>query len=165
MPSVGWLSSTSVSFGPGEYAPTEEAYTRRETPASATAPNTRSLPTTFTDSVSDSSREGWMAHARCTTASAPANSLVRSADRTSAAAHSTFGSSREGRRRAIPRIESTSASSTRDDRTLVPTFPVAPTTTTLMAGQYPWAPATNRERGGLGEREIAITFKSIPTLC
>jgi hypothetical protein len=45
---VGQLSSTPRSFGPGAYAPTEEAYTSLPTPAEAAAPNTRALPSTFT---------------------------------------------------------------------------------------------------------------------
>src|ERR671915_238834 len=47
MPSVGQLSSTRRSLGPGEYAPTDEAYTSAGTPAAATARKTRSLPCTF----------------------------------------------------------------------------------------------------------------------
>src|SRR4051812_29495563 len=55
----------------------------------------------------------------------------------SARAHSTFGQGSLGARRAIPRTLSTWAASPRACRTLVPTFPVAPTTTTRISGALP----------------------------
>src|SRR5215208_5636736 len=73
-----------------------------------------------------------MSQARWTTASTPRKREVRSEYLTSAWAHSTFGSSSSGRRRARPSIDSTASSSTSDRSRLVPTLPVAPTTTTRM---------------------------------
>src|ERR671915_21024 len=79
MPFVGQLSSTPRSFGPGAYAPIDDAYTSAGTPAAAAARNTRALPST----------------------------------------------------------ESTAGSSASERSTLVPTFPLAPTTTTRIAQGYP----------------------------
>src|SRR5436190_16819822 len=132
MPWVGQLSSTNRSFGPGEYAPTEEAYTRAGTPASATAWKTRSEPLTLIRQRRLRSREGWIAQARWTTASAPRKCGASSSTATSAVAHSTFGTCKAGSRRARPRTESTSESRASAPTRLVPTFPVAPTTTTLI---------------------------------
>lgn len=73
-----------------------------------------------------------MSQARCTTTSAPRNNGTRSARDTTAAAHSTFDSERFGSRRAIPSTESTSGSAPSAGSTLVPTFPVAPVTTTRI---------------------------------
>src|SRR5215207_5262223 len=58
----------------------------------------------------------------------------------SACLHSVLGNFASGIRRASPRIESTSGSSASARSRLVPTFPLAPTTTTRMAprAQSPW---------------------------
>ena len=87
------------------------------------------------------SRPGWISQARWITASAPRNSGTRSALETSACAQSVFGSSRPGGRRAMPRIESTAGSRASERRTLVPTLPDAPVTTTLMPTAATRAPA------------------------
>lgn len=120
-------------MGPGEYAPTDEACTSTGTPAAATASNSRMLPSTLVRQVVAGSCVGWNAHARCTTASAPASrpaSWACSDDR-STAAHSVFGGDQSGTRRASPSTDSTSGSSASRRTTLVPTLPVAPVTTTL----------------------------------
>jgi hypothetical protein len=48
MPFVGHRSSTVRFLGPGEYAPTDDAYTSDGTPASTTARKTRSEPPMLT---------------------------------------------------------------------------------------------------------------------
>ena len=143
MPSVGHDSSTRRSFGPGEYAPTEDAYTSRGTPACATARKTLRLPSTLVARVTDSSRDGWISQARCTTASAPSKWRVRSSRDTSAVTHVVFGNSVAGRRRAIPMIDSTAGSPARLCNRLVPTLPEAPVIATRMPVGYPGAAATN----------------------
>src|SRR3954449_9916134 len=55
----------------------------------------------------------------------------------SAGAQSVFGKSIAGSRRATPSTESTAGSPVRACSTLVPTFPLAPTTTTLMKARLP----------------------------
>src|SRR5947207_3020274 len=103
MPPVGQLSSTG-SFGPGEYAPTDDAYTSDGTPAVATASKTRVDPRTFVNHVWLRSREGWISHARWTTQPAPRKCSTRSSWATFAARHSTFGGGgTSGIRRARPR--------------------------------------------------------------
>src|SRR5690242_5340304 len=94
-----------------------------------------------------------MSHARCTTASAPRKCETRSELRTSASRHSTPSTDAEGRRRANPSTLVTSGSFTRARTVLVPTLPVAPTTTTRMWPGYPdrtWLVAHSRAK--LGER-------------
>ena len=146
MPSVGHDSSTSLSFGPGEYAPTEEAYTSVGTFASTAARKTRSLPATLTWCVIDSVRPGWISHARWTTASAPRSSGTRSEAAMSAAWKVVRANARSGARRATATISSTLGSASSDSSTLVPTFPVAPITTTRITHPYPIPPPRHRGR-------------------
>src|SRR3954453_1844357 len=136
MPSVGQLSSTRRSFGPGEYAPTDDAWTSAGTPAAATASNTRVDPWTFVSQSLSRSRPGWISHARWTTASAPRKCGTRSSRTTSAAVHSTFGTRSSGSRRATPSTDSTAGSAASARTRLVPTLPVAPTTTTRISGGF-----------------------------
>src|SRR4051794_7269795 len=58
----------------------------------------------------------------------------------SAATQRTFGGTVSGSRRATPTISSTDGSDARAVIVLVPTFPVAPTTTTRMRHGYPGIP-------------------------
>src|SRR3712207_3826471 len=100
-----------------------------------------------------------MIHARQTTASAPRRCGTRSSVTTSAWAHPTFSTLRFGSRRAIPTTDSTLSSIESERRTLVPRFPDAPTTATLMLRALPRpvpaetpphdvpSPATYTERG------------------
>ncbi len=138
-------------LGAGEYAPTDEACTSVGTSARVTASNTRMLPSTLLRQVVAGSCVGWNAQARWITASAPANSRTRSnrSEATSTAAHSVFGGDQSGIRRASPRTEPTSGSSARARTTLVPTFPVAPVTTTLT----PAALLTSRSSGRTASAE------------
>src|SRR5687767_13875457 len=55
----------------------------------------------------------------------------------SACRHSVFGNDPFGIRRATPTTDSTSGSAASERRTLVPTLPLAPTTTTRMVGGLP----------------------------
>ena len=103
MPVWGHDSSTARSFGPGAYVPTDDACTSALTPALAAASKTRRLPSTFTACSCSSSREGWMSHARCTTASAPRKIGSRSSRAMSAVTNRTRGSSMPAGRRAIRR--------------------------------------------------------------
>ena len=73
-----------------------------------------------------------MRQARCTTASAPANSGSSSSRPMSALAQVAFGSSCAGGRRAIPSKESILVSATSARRRLVPMLPLAPVTTTRI---------------------------------
>lgn len=133
-PCVGQDSSTARSFGPGEYAPTEEACTSTGTRAAATVSNTRMLPRTLVRQVVAGSCVGWNAQARWTTASAPSKRSARlsSSVARSTADHSVFGGDHPGVRRASPRTDLTCGSSESSRTTLVPTLPVAPVTTTLL---------------------------------
>src|SRR4051812_41824053 len=133
MPPVGHDSSTARSFGPTEYAPTDDAYTKAGTPALPAALNTRALPSTFVARVTSSLREGWISQARWTTASAPENRGSRAPRVMSAAAQSVLAKLIDGSRRATPSTESTAGSCASACSTLVPTFPVAPTTTTRIS--------------------------------
>src|SRR4051794_33703266 len=107
--------------------------------AAAAARKTRTEPSTLTPRVAVRSREGWMSHARCTTASAPRKTSVRSAVATSAASQEVLGGANDGRRRAIPRISCTSGSAASARRSAQPWLPVAPVTTMRMAPSYPGA--------------------------
>src|SRR3954470_6920576 len=155
MPPVGHDSSTARSLGPTEYAPTDDAYTKAGTPALPAALNTRALPSTFVARVTSSFRDGWMSHARCTTASAPANSGSSASRVMSAAAQSVFGKLIDGSRRATPSTESTEASEASACSTLVPTFPVAPTTTTFIAVGYPSGVSPNPDRSSATDSNTA----------
>src|SRR4051812_37534483 len=118
--------------------------------AAAAARKTRTEPSTLTPRVAVRSREGWMSHARCTTASAPRKTSVRSAVATSAASQEVLGGANDGRRRAIPRISCTSGSAASARRSAQPWLPVAPVTTMRMAPSYPGtrpAQPAARERG------------------
>src|SRR3954471_2852930 len=105
-----------------------------------------------------SSREGWMSQARCTTASAPARCGRRSACAMSACSQVTFGSCSDGRRRAMPTTSVTRSSRASARRTDVPTLPVAPMTTTLMAGRLPWL----RRRNPRETADMAWDFSTDP---
>ena len=110
---------------------------RRRGPASArrprpTASKTRRLPSTLIRSSVTASREGWIAQARWMTASAPSKIAPRSAVRTLASTQLVFGGAQVGSRRASPTISSISWLSLRAWTVLVPTFPVAPVTTTFI---------------------------------
>jgi hypothetical protein len=60
----------------------------------------------------------------------------------SATAQRVLGACQAGGRRAMPTTDSTAGSSPSDRTRLVPTFPVAPTTTTRMRPGFPrWGPA------------------------
>src|SRR5947209_11595423 len=74
-----------------------------------------------------------MSHARWMTTSAPRNRPTRSSCSMSAWAHSVRGADHCGSRRATPRIDATLGSSASAATTLVPTLPVAPSTTTRTA--------------------------------
>ena len=69
----------------------------------------------------------------------------------SRSSHVVFGPAAGGQRRASPTMSVTAESSASAARTLVPTFPVAPVTTTLMLGYYPGAGGENAalEAGGV----------------
>src|SRR5215211_3907708 len=71
------------------------------------------------------------------TASASRKCGVSSSAATSAATHLVFGTSSCGRRRAMPTTDSTSESAASAASTLVPTFPLSPTTTIRMRIAYP----------------------------
>ena len=140
MPSVGHDSSTRRSFGPGEYTPTDDAWTSAPAPACAAASNTRFEPTTLTRSSSRSSREGWITQARCTTASAPAKCGSSGSEATSARTQRVRGLCQSGSRRAMPTISSTRSSAARARSSAVPTLPVAPVTTIRMRSGLPASP-------------------------
>src|SRR5215213_9699328 len=145
MPVVGQLSSTRRSFGPGAYAPTDDAYTSVPTPAAAVAANTRALPSTFTERTRRWSRAGWISQARWTTASAPWKCGRSGELATSAARHSSLGKLALGTRRHNPSTDSTAGSSASERSRLVPTLPLAPVTTTRTARpDLPWRLATRR---------------------
>ena len=140
-PSVAQPSPRGTSSGAGEYAPTLEATTTCGTPARRAASRTRRVPATFTSCSRRRSWLGWIAHASWTTASAPANAAVRVVDRTRRRRRRTpthvatsygAGGVPRGTRRATPTTEVTVPSSTNRRSSAVPTFPLAPTTTTLM---------------------------------
>src|SRR5215207_6225183 len=134
----------------------DDEYSSEETPASAAASNTRWLPSTLTAWVVRSSREGWISHDSEITASAPAKCGRRSSRVTSATAKSAFGKARWGRRRASPTTRSTAGSSASAASTLVPTFPVAPTTTTRNIGpRVP--PSVRRQAGHAAWRARGVT--------
>src|SRR4051794_4905777 len=97
-----------------------------------------------------------MAHARCTTASAPANSGTSSSRATSATAHSVFGTRSLGARRAMPTMLSTRPCSDSVLMTLVPTLPVAPVTTTRTLRRLP--------HGGRAETSVLGTGDSLQPL-
>src|SRR5687768_4221987 len=103
--------------------------------ASATARKRRWLPQTFVRRSAAASRDGWIAQARWTTASAPRSSERRSSSLMSASAHSVLGNSTAGRLLETPSTDSTVASSASAVRRLVPTLPLAPTMTTLIASR------------------------------
>ena len=125
-------------LGPGRVGPHRRGvHERRGAGAAAAAWNTRRLPSTFTRQVACRSRPGWISQARCTTASAPANTCSRGARATSAALHSTLGKRMPGMRRATPTTLSTAGSSASALSTLVPTLPLAPVTTTRMGRSMP----------------------------
>jgi hypothetical protein len=63
-PWVGHDSSTQRSFGPGEYAPTDEAITTAPTPVAAAARSSAAVPSTLVCHIDLSSRAGWIAQAR-----------------------------------------------------------------------------------------------------
>src|SRR5690606_33752067 len=134
---VGQVSST-VRSGAGEYAPTEDEETTAPAPAGAAASNTRALPTAFTRQVSSGSWLGWKSQARWTTVSAPASTGSRSSVATSAATNRTDGGqSTAGARRATATTSVTSGRRASSSTTLVPTLPVAPTTTMRTGRSYP----------------------------
>ena len=93
MPPVGQDSSTRRRFGPGLYAPTDDATTTCPTPASAAAASTCRVPATFVAARTRSSWFGCSSQARWTTASAPANAAASdptaAGTETSASCHST----------------------------------------------------------------------------
>jgi hypothetical protein len=62
---------------------------------------------------------------------------TNSASPTSAPIHSTFGTGHDGGRRAIPTIDVTRSSAASAGSTLLPTFPVAPVTTTRWEPRPP----------------------------
>src|SRR4051812_37395147 len=66
------------------------------------------------------------------TASAPSKIGSSASETTSAPTHSTFGISTSGTRRAMPTICCTCGSAPSASRTLVPTLPLAPVTTTRI---------------------------------
>src|SRR5947199_1794236 len=74
-----------------------------------------------------------MSQARWMTTSAPRNRPTRSSCSMSAWAHSVRGADHCGSRRATPSIDATLGSSASAATTLVPTLPVAPSTTTRAA--------------------------------
>src|SRR5215211_609992 len=116
----------------------DEAYTSVGTRAAATALSTRALPSTLTSWSCCLSRPGWISQARCTTASASWNSGRSGLRAMSACRHVVFGNDRAGIRRATPSTESIAGSAASERRTLVPTFPLAPSTTTrMLAPQLP----------------------------
>ena len=96
MPSVGHDSSTRRSFGPGEYAPIDDACTSAPAPAATAASNTRRVPVTFVRASAASSRDGWISQARWMTASAPSNSGSSGSAATSAATWRVFGGDSSG---------------------------------------------------------------------
>src|SRR4051794_11123670 len=144
MPVAGHDSSTARSFGPAAYVPTDDAWTILGTAAAAAVSNTRRLPSTLVARVTDSSREGWINQARCTTASAPRNVGLRSAFAMSAWTQRVFGSVSFGARRLMPTISSTAGSATSARSRAVPTFPLAPVTTTRMDPLCPTMKLVNR---------------------
>src|SRR5919199_6398307 len=124
----------------------EEAYPKAPPPASATASNTRRLPSTLLRHVATGSWVGWKIQARWTTTSAPRKWLTRSEEVMSALAQLAFGDAEDGTRRARHTISSTSLARSRVSTRLVPTFPLAPVITTRTA----FAPAflyLTEERG------------------
>src|SRR3989337_1393287 len=140
----------------------DEAERIAGTPASFVAYAARIVPATFVIHCLVRSREGWMIQARQTTASAPRRSGARSSVTTSAEAHSTFSTFRFGSLRATPRTDSTCGSIESERSTLVPTLPLAPTTTTLMlralprpaSGETPRTACCTIARNVYGEAEI-----------
>src|SRR3954465_13047769 len=92
------------------------------------------------------SRPGWISHARWTTASAPRKSGTRSDAAMSARANSTLGTARRGARRASPSTDSTRSSPASAPSRLVPTLPVAPTTTTRTRLGLPESGGSKRPR-------------------
>src|SRR3954451_16483552 len=113
------------------------------------ASRSRPVPVTFVFSITDSSRDGWIIQARCTTTSAPCTTFSLS-DEMSATSQLTLGSnssmSPEGRRRATPTTDWIRGSAASFFISAVPTFPVAPITTTRSSsgvdirGSYPRSP-------------------------
>ena len=92
------------------------------------------LPSTLMSHVVNGRWVGWNAHVRSTTASAPRKCCATCGDRTSAASNRVFaGCHDDGVRRATPTISVIAGSAASASTTLVPTFPVAPTTTTFMS--------------------------------
>src|SRR5690606_26105565 len=128
------------------------------------------LPSTLVRQVVAGPCVGWKAHARWTTASAPANaspSGARSEDR-STAVHRVFGGDQSGIRRASPTTDATSGSAARARTTAVPTLPVAPVTTTLKpvalltcvlppAAVHADRPSTRAGKGRSPDRDGGIT--------
>src|SRR5215207_3416024 len=86
---------------------------------------------------------GWNSQARWTTTSALWKRGASSSRLVSTVAHSVFGACHAGGRRARPSTELTAGSSASDWTRLVPTFPVAPTTTTRMRSGFPWQAGGN----------------------
>src|SRR4029453_6593729 len=82
--------------------------------------------------MANGSWEGWISQARWTATSAPWTWPARSSPATSAAAQVVLSTSMPGGRRASPSTEVTARSPARAASTLVPTFPLAPVTTTRM---------------------------------
>src|SRR4051794_24752949 len=122
----------------------EDAWTSVGTPAATAASNTRWEPCTFVASSVCRSREGWISHARCTTASAPAKCSSSGEEVMSAAIQRVRGLRQSGARRAIPTISVTRSSRPSAVTTLVPTLPVAPVITTRMRRACPAAAGANR---------------------
>src|SRR3954451_14368686 len=120
MPFVGHDSSTARSFGPGEYAPTEDAYTSAGTPALTVQEKTCCDPSTLVAYSAASSREGWISHARWTTQSAPRKCGTRSSRVMSDCTHSVFGQVACGVRRAIATTDVTVSSRASACSRLVP---------------------------------------------
>ena len=124
--------------------PTDEAYTRAGTPARTTASITARLPSTLVLRSTRWSWLGWICQARCTTASAPANTSASCPAAPGAPmsqeCHSTwsYGSpaSGPGNRRTTP-ASSTPRSRRSRRSTAVPTLPLAPTTTIRMPDPVP----------------------------
>src|SRR5215217_1934463 len=99
------------------------------------------------------------------TASAPSKIGTRSASTTSASTQVVFEGVQAGRRRAMPTIRSISGSSPSARTTDVPTFPVAPVTTTLIEVQVPpRPPAPNAGEARSGSWKSALRGAQVETL-
>src|SRR5690606_18535064 len=140
------------------------------TPAAAAAANTRALPTAFTCQVSSGSWLGWKSQARWTTASAPASTGSSASVATSAATNRPgAGRSTAGCRRATATTSVTSGRRVSSSTTLVPTLPVAPTTTMRTGRSYPGDGAGNRpcrgsagRSGQPGDRALVVVLEDGP---